>query len=87
MTIVVNIATDHHLLTAVVRHLHMLNENVDPDHKNAKQSIEQDFYIFAVCQTCHISASLQPYLCHKMAHYSNLEFKMLKIKLTLIKNY
>merc|ERR1712131_523970 len=46
---------------------------------------KSDFNGFAVCQSCHITATLQSYLCHILAHSFNLEFKILKIKLTLIK--
>jgi len=79
VTIVANIATDHHLLTAVDHHLRT-KENVDPDHNHVEQSLEneQDFIIFAVCQTCHISASLQSYFCHITAHSFNIEFKCSK---------
>ena len=42
VTIVVNIDTVHHHLTAVDHHLHTsTNENVDPVHNKAEQSIEQ----------------------------------------------
>jgi len=47
--IVVNIATDHHLLTAVDHHLHT-KENDDPDHKHAEQSLQlSEISIFLLC--------------------------------------
>ena len=49
VTIVVNIATDHHLLTAVDHHLHT-KENVDPDHNHAEQSLQlSKISIFLLC--------------------------------------
>jgi len=47
VNIVVNIATDHPLHTAVDHHLRT-NENVDPDHKNAEQSLSK-ISIFLLC--------------------------------------